>query len=355
MVSLGLNSSLGSVGAAGAWFAGAAFAVADPSDGVAKLPAFVADFRRDRHAVTPVIAANIAAASVDALVSPQSVPFSDLFVFTRGSVAEYIDAAGMAQQAAADVPRFDYRNGYRQLLLEGPATNLFVNAFTPATQRITVTNAAQYTVSCRGSGSLILAGAATATVTQAAPVTFTATSASLTLTVNGALSRAQLETGAAASSFVQTETMAATRNADSCRLSPAGEALIQRGAATFVLKWQGLYGSLGHLVGIGTGDEIIRFNTAQTNVIAGNSLSIASVTMPLPGFGICLGWSTTGRSGSYNGGTIATDTTIPMTTGQVFVGRNQGGLFACGRYDSLTIWPFRAANTSIQAKAGAYA
>ncbi len=228
-------------------------------------PAFVADFRRDRHAVTPVIAANIAAASVDALVSPQSVPFSDLFVFTRGSVAEYIDAAGMAQQAAADVPRFDYRNGYRQLLLEGPATNLFVNAFTPATQRITVTNAAQYTVSCRGSGSLILAGAATATVTQAAPVTFTATSASLTLTVNGALTRAQLETGPAASSFVQTATMAATRNADSCRLSPAGEALIQRGAATFVLKGQGLYGSLGHLVGIGTGDEIIRFNTAQTN------------------------------------------------------------------------------------------
>lgn len=107
-------------------------------------------------------------------------------MFTRASAAEYIDAAGMAQQAAADVPRFDYRNGYRQLLLEGPATNRFLNAFIPATQTIAVTNAAQYTVSCRGSGSLILSGAVTATVTQAEPVTFTAASASLTLTVSGA-------------------------------------------------------------------------------------------------------------------------------------------------------------------------
>jgi len=354
MVSLGLNSGLGLAGTANAWFTGAAFAAADASDGIAKLPAFVADFRWDRHAMTPVVAANIAAAAVDALVSPQSVPFSDLFVFTRGSAAEYIDAAGVAQQAAVDVPRFDCRNGYRQLLLEGPATNLFLNAFTPATQTVTVTNATQYTVSCRGTGSLVLSGAATAAVTQSAPVTLTAASTSLTLTVTGSLSRAQVETGAAASSFVQTTATAATRSADSCRLSPVGEALIQRGAATLLLKGQGVYGSLGHLVGVGTGDEIMRLNTAQTSVVAGRSLSIASVTVPLPAFGICLGWSGAGRSGSYNGGTIATDATVPATTGQVFVGRNQTGLFAYGRYDSLTIWPFRAANTAIQAKASAY-
>lgn len=120
------------------------------------------------------------------------------------------------------------------------------------------------------------------------------------------------------------------------------------------MKGQGLYGSLGRLIGIGTGDEIMRFNTAQTNVIAGNALSIASVTVPLPAFGVCLGWSATGRSGSYNGGTIATDATVPATAGQVFLGRNQAGLFAAGRYDSLTIWPFRASNAAIQAKAGAY-
>ncbi|WP_349436666.1 hypothetical protein [Pararhizobium sp. A13] len=166
MVSLGLNTGLGLAGAGSAWFVGATLTAADANDGVAKLPAFVADFRMDRHAVTHVIAANIAAAAVDALVSPHSVPFSDLFVFTRGSAAEYIDAAGVAQQAAADVPRFDYRYGHRQLLIEGPAANLFLNAFSPATQTIAVTYAAQYTVSCRGSGSLVLSGAVTATVTQ---------------------------------------------------------------------------------------------------------------------------------------------------------------------------------------------
>lgn len=354
MVSLGLNSGLCLAGTGSAWFAGAAFTAIDANDGVARLPAFIADFRRDRHAMTTVAAARIAAATLDALVSPQSVAFSDLFVFTRGSAAEYIDAAGVAQQAAADVPRFDYRNGYRQLLLEGHATNLFLNAFTPETQTVAVTSAAQYTVSCRGTGSLNLSGAAAGTVTQAAPVTFTATSKSLTLTVNGALSRVQLETGAAASSFVQTAASAAARSADSCRLSPVGEALIQRGAATLLLKGQGISGSLGRLAGIGTGDEIMRLNTAQTNVIAGSSLSIASVAVPLPAFGLCLGWSAAGRSGSYNGEAIATDATVPAAAGQVFLGRNQAGLFAAGRYDSLTVWPFRASNAAIQAKALAY-
>lgn len=354
MVSLGFNSGLSLTGATNAWFAGVALAATDANDGVARLPAFVADFRRDRHAVTPVPAANIAAAAVEALVAPQSVSFSDLFVFTRGSAAEYIDAAGVAQQAAADVPRFDYKNGNRQLLLEGSATNLFLNAFAPATQTITVANSAQYTVSCRGSGSLVLSGAATATVTQAASVTFTAASTSLTLTVAGSLSRVQVETGPAATSFIQTAATAATRSADSCRFSAAGEALFQRGAATLLLKGQGLYGSLGRLVGIGTGEEIMRFTTPQTSVLAGSSLPIASVTVPLPVFGICLGWSAAGRSGSYNGGTIATDATVPVTTGQAFLGRNQTGLFAYGRYDSLTIWPFRATNAAIQAKASAY-
>ncbi|MCV9962112.1 hypothetical protein OIU34_09385 [Pararhizobium sp. BT-229] len=223
MVSLGLNAGIGLASGANAWFANPAFTAADTGDGVAKLPAFIADFRRDRFALTSVATANIASSSVDALVVPRSSAFADMFSYARSSAAEFIDAAGVAQQAVADVPRFDYRNGYRQLLLEGPATNLFLNAFAPATQTIAVVNATQYTVSCRGSGSLTLSGAATGVVTQSAPLTFTAASTSLSLAVSGALSRAQVETGAVASSFVQTGAVAATRGADSCRLSPAGE------------------------------------------------------------------------------------------------------------------------------------
>ncbi|MEK1931558.1 MAG: hypothetical protein AAAC47_17620, partial [Pararhizobium sp.] len=107
------------------------FAAADASDGVAKLPASLADFRRD------------------AMPSPRwwkHLCRRNPSVF--GSVGVHARIGGgiyrcrrTAQQAAADVPRFDYRNSSRQLLLEGPATNLFLNAFTPATQTITVTNA----------------------------------------------------------------------------------------------------------------------------------------------------------------------------------------------------------------------
>ncbi|AJY47031.1 phage head spike fiber domain-containing protein [Martelella endophytica] len=49
--------------------------------------------------------------------------FAEMIDFTRPGTATYVDADGMIRIAAADVPRFDYTNGRRQLLLEGPATN----------------------------------------------------------------------------------------------------------------------------------------------------------------------------------------------------------------------------------------
>ncbi|HTO32225.1 MAG TPA: hypothetical protein VL202_13750 [Pararhizobium sp.] len=355
MVSFGFNSGIGLAASANAWFSGSAFTIVDAADSVSKAPAFIADFRRDRYALTSVASGGIAAATVDALIVPQSVAFTDLFSFTRASVAEYLDAAGTAQQAAVDTPRFDYRNGQRQLLLEGSATNLFLNSFAPATQTVTVANGSQYTVSCRGGGSLTLSGAATGTVTQASSQTFTASTTSLALTASGTLSRAQVETGAVASSVVQTAGAAAARSADSCRLSAVGEALVQRSAATLVVKTQALSGSLGRLVGAGSGDELIRLNTAQTSILSGNTLVLAAVATPLPACGIGLGWSGTGRSGSYNGAAVNSDAIVPTATGQVYLGRNQAGFAASGRYDSLVIWPFRATNASIQARATAYA
>lgn len=60
--------------------------------------------------------------------------FSDIFRFTRPGTATYIDEAGNLKTAANDEPRFDYAtNGLRQLLLEGPGTNLIPNSTNPAT------------------------------------------------------------------------------------------------------------------------------------------------------------------------------------------------------------------------------
>ncbi|AMM84805.1 hypothetical protein [Martelella sp. AD-3] len=55
----------------------------------------------------------------------QPKAFAEMINFTRPGTATYIGADGLIHTAAADVPRFDYTNGRRQLLLEGPATNLF--------------------------------------------------------------------------------------------------------------------------------------------------------------------------------------------------------------------------------------
>ncbi len=266
-----------------------------------------------------------------------------------------LDASGTPQQAAVDAPRFDYRNSVRQLLLEGPATNLFLNAHAPATQTVTVASGTQYTVSCRGSGSLALSGAGSGTVIQSAPVTVTASSTALTLTVTGSLSRAQVETGSFASSFIQTTGTAASRSADSCRFSPAAEALLQRAAATIGVQAQGNHGTFGRFVGIGTGEELLRLNSGQTALLMGNNLAIASVSVPLPAFGLCAGWNGVGRVAAYNGGPVASDAVGAATAGQIFLGRNQTGAYAQGRFDAVQIWPFRAANASIQAKAGVFA
>lgn len=336
------------------WFADTALAAPDVSDGIAKPPAFIADFRRGRHALTSVPPANIPSAPVEALVAPQPADFAALFSFTRASPAEYVEASGAVFQAPVDTPRFDHRNGYRQLLLEGPATNLFLNSHAPATQIIAVVSGTQYMVSCRGAGSLTLSGAASGSVTQASPQTFTAATASLSVTVSNSLSRAQVEAGASASSFVQTGASPATRAADSCRFSPVAEALVQKTAATVLVRGEGITGSLGRLVGASASDEIIRLNTPQTAVLSGTTLALAAVTIPLPAFGLSLSWNGSGRSGSYNGSAAVSEATVPAASGQIFLGRSQAGLFASGRYDSLTIWPFRATNAALQAKSTAY-
>ena len=49
--------------------------------------------------------------------------FAEMIDFSRPGSATYVGADGLIHTAAADVPRFDYSNGRRQLLLEGAATN----------------------------------------------------------------------------------------------------------------------------------------------------------------------------------------------------------------------------------------
>ena len=69
------------------------------------------------------------------------------------------------------------------------AHNLVTGSEAPATQTVTVTAGAAYTVEITGSGSVILSDAATGTVTEGSPAVITAASTALTLTVSGTVTR----------------------------------------------------------------------------------------------------------------------------------------------------------------------
>ena len=141
--------------------------------------------------------------------SVSSVPSGLVSTFARNSTATYIDD-GLLQTAGINVPRF--QNG--RYLCELAATNRFLQSGTPATQVITVVSGTVYTVQCYGSGSITLSGAGTGSVVEGSPRTFTASSTSLICAVSGSLSRAQVETGTQATSYIPTTTAPTDRVAD---------------------------------------------------------------------------------------------------------------------------------------------
>lgn len=135
------------------------------------------------------------------------------FDFTRATTAIRTDADRNLETMAIDVPRVQYPDGpgCPSLLLEPQRTNLFLDSATPATQIITVTDGAVYTISVKGTGSVALSGAGTGTVTDGSPVRITASGTSLTVTVTGSLDYVQVEAGYGATTHVPTTGSTATR------------------------------------------------------------------------------------------------------------------------------------------------
>lgn len=143
--------------------------------------------------------------------------------FARVGSAMRFDSFGVMQSAAANEPRFDHAPLTGEplgLLLEGPRANVFLNSETPQTQSIAVT-AQAYTLSFYGTGSIVRSGVSSGTTNGVGAypvrtrVTFTPAAGALTLTVSGDVQKCQLEAGAAASSYIPTNGVAATRLAES--------------------------------------------------------------------------------------------------------------------------------------------
>lgn len=122
-----------------------------------------------------------------------------------------------------------------------------------------------------------------------------------------------------------------------------------------LVQGRGVFGSNGRFIGFNAGDDLARLSSVQTFILAGSSLSISPVTTPLPAFGLCITWNGTGRAGSYNGSTVVSNAIVPVVPTQVFLARSSSATHvAWGRYDGLTIWPFRATPASIAARALPY-
>jgi len=137
----------------------------------------------------------------------------------RATTATRVNASGLIESVAVNVPRIDYTNGScPSLLVEPQRTNLVFPSATLTTQTRTVT-AAPNTLSFYGTGTIVLSGVHIATLTgtganNRVSLTFTPTAGSLILTVTGTVTNAQLELGSYATSYIPTVASSVTRNAD---------------------------------------------------------------------------------------------------------------------------------------------
>jgi hypothetical protein len=147
--------------------------------------------------------------------------------FTRGSAGTRVNASGVIESIATNLPRFDYDPDTLEplgLLIEGQRTNLLLNSLIDgtnlSTQDVPVA-AVAHTLTFYGTGTVTLSGVSTAgplagTGAFPARVTlpFTPTAGTLTLTVSGDVKFAQLEAGSFATSFIPTAGSTVTRSAD---------------------------------------------------------------------------------------------------------------------------------------------
>lgn len=128
--------------------------------------------------------------------------------------------------------------GPKGYLAEGATTNLFLNSAVGATQTTPALTAAAYTLSFKGTGSIVSTGGFVGTLagtgaTNRVSLTVSATAAAATLTVTGSVTEVQLELGGFATSYIPTAGTAVIRNADILTYPSAGNILAAQGAGYF--------------------------------------------------------------------------------------------------------------------------
>jgi hypothetical protein len=324
--------------------------------------AAVADFGADRYAITTVPLAGIAGASTAELRRKRHASFVELIAFTCGSGAarSYLDPQGVLRaDLAADQPRFDWTNGRRQLALSGASVNLLLNSAAPSSQIVAVT-AQAHMLAFTGTGSITLSGAASAGplagTGAASRVTlgFTPSAGSVTLTIAGDVRFAQLEANALASPYIATTAASVSRAAESAELSPVLAALLQRSAASIVVRGQRLERNAARIVGVNGTSSLLRAQSNRLSVLMDGSAQLgtaAGIDLRASSYSAACAFDGAGRSVARNGVPIVTDSgTPPSIRTNVYLGRDGAGSassYGDGWYDWLGIAPARSSDAKL--------
>jgi hypothetical protein len=206
----------------------------------------------------------------------------------RNTTATRVNENGLIEEVGLNVPRLDFSNGScPSILVEPQRTNLVFPSETLTTQTKTVT-AVAHTLSFYGIGSITLSGVATGTLTgtgvnDRVTLTFTPTAGSLTLTVSGDVTKAQLEEGTNATSYIPTVDSTVTRNADGISKSGVSDLIGQtEGSVYFEIDFN-VIGNAGiraffSLEG-NIGNQFSAFTVATS--VNGNNIQYAGISFNL--------------------------------------------------------------------------